>query len=100
LKLYEDEYIAVWEALVTDFGLPNPSNAAATADLMRRLGGRTSPWRGLLKAVDDNTYLATPSQPAQPGKSPAGVLDSAGQAAKDAVGADPPTTSVPTVLSC
>ena len=69
IRIYEDDYIAAWDRIVDGIqAAPLPSLPAAK-EALAILGGTTSPLRGLLKIVDDNTYLAPPPEPAKPAAS-------------------------------
>ena len=64
--IYEKDYIAAWDAILADFDISFGSQGAANA--LAILTASTSPLRGLLKAVDDNTFLVKPPDPtAKPG---------------------------------
>ncbi len=64
--IYEKDYIAAWDAILADFDVSFASQGAA--DALGILAASTSPLRGLLKAVDDNTFLLKPPDPnAKPG---------------------------------
>ena len=67
LDIYEKEYIATWDRILNDIQSVPPSSIDATKESLAILAGQTSPLRGLLKAIDDNTYLAKPPEPAKPG---------------------------------
>ncbi len=67
LDIYEGEYIKAWDAILRDIE-PVPFRGSAEAQtVLATLAAPTSPLRGLLKAVDENTYLVTPPDPATPG---------------------------------
>jgi type VI secretion system protein ImpL len=67
LDVYEKDYIAAWDRIVNDIQLAPLSSLSETKEALAILAGQTSPLRGLLKAVDDNTYLVKPPEPAKPG---------------------------------
>ena len=71
LRIYEDDYIAAWDRVVTGIQAAPLSSLESTKEALAILGGATSPLRGLLKVIDDNTYLVPPpeasKQPASPG---------------------------------
>ena len=71
MDVYEKEYIAIWDGILQDFDVAFQSQQ--TANALAILAGPTSPLRGLLRTVDQHTYLAKPSEPGQP----SGVIDSA-----------------------
>ena len=80
LSLYESDYIAAWDQVVNDLQLP-PLNdlekiKASLATLSSKEG---SPLRGLLKTVDDNTYLVKPDENAAGAQ---GALSKAEQAVR------------------
>jgi len=72
LDLYEADYIAAWDAILQDI---EPVPFTQSADALAILAAPTSPLRGLLQAVDANTYLVKPPDAAAPG-----ALSSAQQA--------------------
>jgi type VI secretion system protein ImpL len=66
LQVYEKDYIDVWDAVLADFDVSFQSQRAA--DALAILAAPTSPLRGLLKTVADQTTLVKPTAPvAQPG---------------------------------
>ena len=67
LDIYEKDYIAAWDRIVNDIQSTPVSSLSQTKDALAILSGPTSPLRGLLKAVDDNTYIVKPPDPAKPG---------------------------------
>ena len=78
IEVYEKDYIAAWEAILNDLDVV-PFSAAATSKTLALLAGRTSPLRGFLKTIDDNTYLVKPADPAAAAAGPgAGVRDRIG----------------------
>jgi type VI secretion system protein ImpL len=77
--IYEKDYIAAWDAILADFDVSFASQGAANA--LAILAGSTSPLRGLLKAVDDNTFLVKPPDPAPS----SGLLPSTRQRLEDAL---------------
>jgi len=64
--VYEKEYIRAWEKVLADFELVPLPTLDKTKEALAILGRPTSPLRGFLKVVDENTYLAPPEDPAQP----------------------------------
>ncbi len=64
VDVYEKEYIEVWDAILADFDVS--FQAQQTADALAILSGPTSPLRGLLKTVADQTTLVKPAEPAAP----------------------------------
>jgi len=67
LDIYEKDYIAAWDRVLNDIQSAPLSSLAQTKDALAILSGPTSPLRGLLKTIDDNTYLVKPPEPAKPG---------------------------------
>ncbi len=70
IDCYERDYIAAWDGILQDVDLVP---FTATGDALAILAAPTSPLRGLLQTVDDNTYLVKPAD------SSAGVMSSAQQ---------------------
>jgi type VI secretion system protein ImpL len=61
IALYEQDYIDAWEGILNDVGVvPFPTVAKAT-EVLAIVSATTSPFRGLLKIVDDHTYLVPPA---------------------------------------
>ncbi len=56
-QLYQEEYIARWEALLSDIQLAPITNISRGADILNVLSGSTSPLRQLLSAVAKETSL-------------------------------------------
>ena len=74
VRLYEDDYIAAWDRVVGGIQAVPLSSRPQTKEALAILGGATSPLRGLLKIVDDNTYLVPPPDPgAKPAAAPGGL---------------------------
>jgi type VI secretion system protein ImpL len=67
LDIYEKDYIAEWDRIVNDIQSAPLSSLTDTKEALAILSGPTSPLRGLLKAVDDNTYLVKPPEPPKTG---------------------------------
>ena len=67
LDIYEKDYIAAWDLIVNDIQSAPLSSLSETKEALTILSGPTSPLRGLLMVVDDNTYLVKPPDPAKPG---------------------------------
>ncbi len=65
-QLYERDYIAAWDAILNDLELVPFSTVPQTADALGILAGPTSPLRGLLRAVVDNTSLVDSPDTAPP----------------------------------
>ena len=70
--LYEQDYSAEWDGILDDFELVSFSTVEQTAEALKMLAGSTSPVRGLLRAVADNTSLVSPAA-----AQPSGTLESA-----------------------
>lgn len=81
IAVYEDDYIAFWDGILKDVELVPAAGPSGVAEIMSRIGGPTSPLRGLLQTVDSHTYLAQPPEPAAQG----GALDAAKKTATDAL---------------
>ncbi|HET9359649.1 MAG TPA: type VI secretion system membrane subunit TssM [Vicinamibacterales bacterium] len=75
LDLYEKDYIAAWDAILSDIELASFPNLAATSNGLAILAGSPSPFRGILKIVDDNTYLVPPADPSKSASTAATVKD-------------------------
>ena len=67
LDVYEKDYIAAWDRIVNDIQAAPLSSLSDTKDALQILSAPTSPLRGLLKTVDDHTYIVKPPEPAKPG---------------------------------
>jgi len=65
MKLYEDDYIRTWDALIADITLRPTTSTQDAAQLWGLLGAPTSPLKRLLEVVTNNTMLIEPQQ--QPG---------------------------------
>ena len=66
IGIYEKDYIAAWDAILNDIHLAPSSGLAATTNRLALLAAPTSPLRGLLKIVRDNTTLVEPEKPGDP----------------------------------
>jgi type VI secretion system protein ImpL len=77
IDLYEKDYIRVWDQIVNDIAAAPLRSLLETKEAVAILSGPTSPLRGLLKVVDDNTYLAPPPDAASQAQRGAGgrILD-------------------------
>src|SRR6266542_4476886 len=78
--LYERDYIATWDGVLNDIELVPFSTLAQAADALGILAGPTSPLKGLLGAVADNTMLV--EQPS----APSGAAATAKKAITDKLG--------------
>jgi type VI secretion system protein ImpL len=65
MDVYEREYIKAWDRILNDLDVA-PFSAAETAEALAILSGPSSPLRGFLKVVDENTFLVKPDDPAAP----------------------------------
>ncbi|HEY6360673.1 MAG TPA: type VI secretion system membrane subunit TssM [Vicinamibacterales bacterium] len=84
--LYEKDYIAFWDGIVKDIEpVPMPT-LESTKDALEILSGPTSPLRGLLKTVDEHTFLVKPPDPAQAKAGIAGTLGNVFNRGKQAIG--------------
>jgi type VI secretion system protein ImpL len=81
-QLYERDYIAAWDAILNDLEPVPFSTVSQTADALGILAGSTSPLRGLLRAVVENTSLVD-SPDTTP---PSGALSSAGKKVTEGLG--------------
>ena len=66
IGIYEKDYIAAWDAILNDIELAASPGLAATTNRLALLAAPTSPLRGLLKIVRDNTTLVEPEKPSDP----------------------------------
>jgi type VI secretion system protein ImpL len=73
--LYERDYNNAWDALLSDLEIVSFSTVQQYSDALGILVGPTSPLRGILKTVVENTSLVAPSSEAA---SSPGVLPSVG----------------------
>jgi type VI secretion system protein ImpL len=101
LDVYEQDYITVWNEVLADVQLAPFKTLPQTVDALNILAAPTSPLRGLLVAVDTNTWLIKPPDPnqgavAKTGQALTGSLDKLFGAAREASGAAgaPPGTKV------
>ena len=62
--LYEKDYTAFWDGVVKDIQPVSMGTLQNTKDVLGILAGPTSPLRGLLKTIDEQTYLVKPPDPA------------------------------------
>jgi type VI secretion system protein ImpL len=66
IGIYEKDYIAAWDAILNDIQLAAFPGLTATTNRLAILAAPTSPLRGLLKTVRDNTTLVEPEKPPDP----------------------------------
>jgi type VI secretion system protein ImpL len=67
LELYEQDYIDTWEKVLADVEVVPFPNVAAATRVLSIVAGSTSPLRGLLRTVDEHTFIVPPSGGGQPG---------------------------------
>jgi type VI secretion system protein ImpL len=83
MNLYEDDYIARWDALLADLTLRKASGTQEAAELWGLLAAPTSPLKRLLVLLDAQTNLLKPSDRSEPAdkaqKAVAGKLDALGK---------------------
>ena len=65
-NLYELDYIRAWDALLDDLAFVSFSTVSQTSEALRILTAPTSPLRGILRVVADNTNLVPPDNAAPP----------------------------------
>jgi type VI secretion system protein ImpL len=82
LDLYERDYIVAWDDILDDVEIKPSATVGQTANALGILAGPTSPLRGLLAVVVDNTSLV---QAPNTGETP-GALASAAGAVTDRLG--------------
>jgi len=92
LDVYEKDYIAEWDRLIADIQAVPISSLAAMKDALDILSGSTSPLRGFLKTVDENTYFPKPAETAK-----SGFLDGLGSNLKGVLDAGKQKIGVPIV---
>jgi type VI secretion system protein ImpL len=81
---YERDYIDTWDAVLNDLDLAPFSTAAQAADVLAALAApATSPLRGVLAAISDNTQLVQQTPPAA---QPTGAAAAAKKAITDRLG--------------
>ena len=65
LDLYEKDYIRAWDQVVNDLQLPATNGLEQMKALLATITSKEgSPLRGLLKTIDENTYLVKPDDAA------------------------------------
>jgi type VI secretion system protein ImpL len=64
--IYEDDYINYWTGVLADLDIVPLSTLSRTKDALEVLARPTSPLRGFLKAVDEQTFVVKPSEPGAP----------------------------------
>jgi len=84
LDLYEKDYIRTWDQVVNDLQLPATTNLEQMKTLLATITSKEgSPLRGLLKTIDENTYLVKPDDGAAAAPS---LLSKVEQAAQSRLG--------------
>jgi len=78
LDLYEKDYAAQWDRILTDVQLKSFPTVEATTTALGILGAPTSPLRGFLTTVDTHTHLVP-----GPGEAPQGAVANAQQGLTD-----------------
>jgi type VI secretion system protein ImpL len=62
VDVYEKDYIAAWDRIVKDIEPMPLGSLANTKDALAILAAPTSPLRGLLKTIDEHTFLVKPPE--------------------------------------
>ena len=83
--IYEDDYIAFWDAMLKDIDVVPLGSLERTKDVLEVLARPTSPLKGFLKAVDEQTFLVAPRDAAAEA-TVKGRLESIFERGKKAVG--------------
>jgi type VI secretion system protein ImpL len=93
IDLYEQDYIRTWDAIVNDIAAPPLRSLPETKEAIAILSGPTSPLRGLLRVVDDNTYLVKPPDPAAAQQRGVGsaIIDKVLKTGRGVIGVQPTT---------
>ena len=76
-NLYEQDYIRTWDALLDDLQFASFDTIPRTNEALRLLAGPTSPLRGLVRVVADNTTLVDAASSSAAG----GLIDQTRQSA-------------------
>ena len=84
--LYEKDYIAFWDGIVKDIEPVSMASLASTKDALGILSGPTSPLRGLLKTIDEQTFLVKPADPASAKPGIVSTFDNVFNRGKQAIG--------------
>jgi type VI secretion system protein ImpL len=63
MRLYEDDYIRIWDAVVADIGTRPTTGTQDLSDMMALLSSPTSPLKRFLVVVENNTNLLKPPDP-------------------------------------
>jgi len=64
IRIYEKDYIEFWDGILKDVQLSAFPNSPVMTSRLAILASPSSPLRGLLKVVSDNTTLVEPTKPA------------------------------------
>jgi type VI secretion system protein ImpL len=80
-SVYERDYLAAWDGILNDIELVSFPNVQQTANALGVLSGPTSPLRGLLRLVVDNTSLVELTE-----KSSGGVIGTTKDKITDGLG--------------
>ena len=86
IDVYEKDYIAFWDRIVKDIEPVPTASLATTKEALAILAGSTSPLRGLLNTIDENTFLVKPPDPVEQDKGIKGRLGDVFKRGKEAVG--------------
>jgi type VI secretion system protein ImpL len=62
IRIYEEDYIKAWDALLADITLVPLGTLEKTKDALATLGGDASPLKAFLRSVDENTNLVEPTE--------------------------------------
>ncbi len=92
--LYEKDYIATWEGVLSDLGLASSGGLDETKRALRVLAAPTSPLRKILETVDTNTFLVKSMDTTKPAGtigSTLQILDKLKKQGQQAIGV--PTTT-------
>jgi type VI secretion system protein ImpL len=84
--LYEKDYIAFWDGIVKDIEPVSMATLSSTKDTLGILSGPTSPLRGLLKTIDEQTFLVKPADPASAKPGIVSTFDNVFNRGKQAIG--------------
>jgi type VI secretion system protein ImpL len=85
LDVYEQDYIATWDAVLNDLDVVAFSGPRTT-EALAILAAPTSPLRGVLKTVAEHTMLIKPPDPAQPPSAVRKRIDDIFAKGKQAIG--------------
>jgi type VI secretion system protein ImpL len=88
---YERDYISVWDRLLNDIDHVPLSTLASTKEALAILAGPTSPLRGFLRIVDEQTYIVPPAEPAKAPTGLRGTLEGIFESGREGAGVAPAT---------